>query len=316
MIKNEQEYMNWIESQGVGRNDNVASSIKSYVSYLNSVSRIINEDISKENLYSENCISDIVDKIRKVGRNIKSIPNYQTAMRQYVRMVESVSNTFIDDYGHSPSKKYITRNNKPISFQSKRVKKNSKYNNVFQMPNSVSVMGRSSSITNSFINGIIPSITPLEDEIEKVLDIFKMSNDDIRCVYCGDKSTEWDHLYPIIKNKKPTGFISEIQNLVPACGKCNQSKGNQNWFDWILGNAKQSPFTRKIENLDEKIYCLREFENWKRTTNLNFKEIVGAEKWNEYEASYERIIVAMQECQIISNEIRDRIKKYSSENYK
>lgn len=179
------------------------------------------------------------------------------------------------------------------------------------MPNAVTIMGRSSSITNSFINGIIPLIEPSEKDIEEVLSIFKMTKNDVRCSYCGDKCSEWDHLQPIIKNKKPTGFISEIQNLVPACGKCNQSKGNKNWFDWIMGNAKQSPFSRKIDNLDEKISCLKEFENWKKTTNIDFKKIVGIEKWNEYENSYEKIISAMKESQIISTEIKEIIKQNS-----
>ena len=38
---------------------------------------------------------------------------------------------------------------------------------VFNIPNSVSIMGRSSSITNSFVNGIIPVIIPTEEEIKK-----------------------------------------------------------------------------------------------------------------------------------------------------
>jgi hypothetical protein len=300
MIKNEQEYTDWIISQGVGKKDIVASSIKSYISYLNSVSRIINEDISKENLFNENCISIIINKINKLGINIKSIPKYRTAMRQYVKMVNG-SNKYTE-------KKLNIINQKTYSNQIHKPKKKSKYKGVFKMPNAVTIMGRSSSITNSFINGIIPIIEPADEEIEEVLRILKMPSNDIRCSYCGDKSSEWDHLEPIIKNKKPTGFISEIQNLVPACGKCNQSKGNQNWYDWIIGNAKQSPSTREVENLEEKINCLHEFENWKKTTNIDFKEIVGIEKWAEYESTYEKIISAMQVSQIISNEIKSIVK--------
>ena len=39
--------------------------------------------------------------------------------------------------------------------------------NVFNMPNPVTIMGRSSSITNSFVNGIIPVIEPTEAEIKE-----------------------------------------------------------------------------------------------------------------------------------------------------
>jgi len=38
----------------------------------------------------------------------------------------------------------------------------------------------------------------------------------LQCSYCGTPATEWDHLRPLVMNKKPTGYISEIHNLVPA----------------------------------------------------------------------------------------------------
>jgi 5-methylcytosine-specific restriction endonuclease McrA len=116
----------------------------------------------------------------------------------------------------------------------------------FQMPTPVSIMGRSSSITNSFINAIIPVVLPTEDELREALSILQMSADDLRCAYCGDRSTEWDHLRPLVVNQRPTGYISEIGNLVPACGKCNQSKGNKPWRSWMEGTAPQSPKTRGV----------------------------------------------------------------------
>jgi len=46
MIRYSSEYRQWIVSRGVGTNDRVASSPDSYVSYLHSVSKILNSDIS------------------------------------------------------------------------------------------------------------------------------------------------------------------------------------------------------------------------------------------------------------------------------
>ncbi len=88
MIKNEIKYIQWLEKNGVGKNDNIASSPKSYISYLNAVSKIIGEDISEKNLYSENCILEMEEKM-KGARSPKSISNYKSAMRQYVRMVQN-----------------------------------------------------------------------------------------------------------------------------------------------------------------------------------------------------------------------------------
>jgi hypothetical protein len=52
-----------------------------------------------------------------------------------------------------------------------------------QMPTSVSVTGRSSSITNAFINAIVPAIEPTEEEEIEALRILDISPDDIRCIY-------------------------------------------------------------------------------------------------------------------------------------
>jgi len=101
------------------------------------------------------------------------------------------------------------------------------------MPNFQTMVSRKSSITNAFVSSLIPVIEPVDQDIVDALRILGMSPDDVRCAYCGDKSTEWDHLRPLVVNRRPTGYISEIANLVPSCGKCNQSKGNKNWLKWI-----------------------------------------------------------------------------------
>ena len=93
----------------------------------------------------------------------------------------------------------------------------------FHMPSVQTMVSRKSSITNAFVNAIIPVVPPSMEEIEEALRILAMTPDDVRFAYCGDRSSEWDHLRPLVKARRPTGFISEIGNLVPSCGKCNQS---------------------------------------------------------------------------------------------
>ncbi len=88
MIKNERKYLDWIEKNGVGKNDYVASSTKSYISYLNTVSKLIGEDISEKNIYDEGCIIEIAKKLNGL-RSEKSISNYKSALRQYVAMVQN-----------------------------------------------------------------------------------------------------------------------------------------------------------------------------------------------------------------------------------
>jgi hypothetical protein len=179
---------------------------------------------------------------------------------------------------------------------------------LFKMPTPVKITGRTSSITNAFVNGIISCIAPTEEEIIEVLGILGMS-DAIRCAYCGDNYTEWDHFRPLIHNKRPTGYISEIHNLVPACGKCNQSKGNSYWKDWILGDAKLSPKMRKIPNLDAIIKHLEQYEAWSKPTRVNFEEMVGKDVWDKHWENCEELHRMMHKSQKLSDTIKITIAK-------
>jgi hypothetical protein len=176
--------------------------------------------------------------------------------------------------------------------------------NVFQMPKPVKITGRTSGITNAFVNGIIPCIEPTEEEIAKVLDLLGMNQHTIRCAYCGDKYTEWDHFRPLIKRKRPTGYISEIHNLVPACGKCNQSKGNNYWKDWILSDAPLAPKNRLIFNVEQIISRLEDYEAWSKPTILNFEAIVGKDVWEQHWANCEKLHKMMQESKKLSDQIK------------
>src|SRR5687768_9001300 len=119
----------------------------------------------------------------------------------------------------------------------------------FRMPSFQTMVSRKSSVTNAFVNSLIPVIEPTPGEVAAALQLLGMTAGDVRCAYCGDKATEWDHLRPLVVNRRPTGFISEIANLVPSCPKCNQSKGNKHWLLWIMSTATHAPATRQIADL-------------------------------------------------------------------
>ena len=180
---------------------------------------------------------------------------------------------------------------------------------VFKMPNAVKISGRVSSITNSFINGIIPCISPSDSDISEALEVLGMDATTICCSYCGDRYTEWDHFRPLIEGKKATGYISEIQNLVPSCGKCNQSKGNRHWRDWITGPASLSPTSRKVPHLETRIAYLAEFENWRPPTRIDFAEIVGLQLWDEYSRTRDELEVTMQQAQELSSRVKTALAR-------
>ena len=185
------------------------------------------------------------------------------------------------------------------------------YKSVFKMPKPMNITRRSSTITNSFINAIIPSIRPTDNEIKKALEILGMTPDTVQCAYCGSESSEWDHLRPLVKDKRPTGYISEIRNLVPSCGKCNQSKRNVGWREWIVSGAPFSPKSKGVTDLDERIEHLVAYENWGIATKMNFEEIVGKTVWDQHWANWEKLTALMYESQ----ELAARINKSVLEAY-
>ena len=179
---------------------------------------------------------------------------------------------------------------------------------VFQMPSVQTMMSRKSSITNAFVNAVIPVVPPTHEEIAEALRILEQKLDDVRCTYCGDVTTEWDHFRPLVLNRRPTGYISEIANLVPACGKCNQSKGNKNWRVWMLSDAKLSPTGRKVQDVNLRIARLEAFEKWRAPVVVDFERILGKEEWERYWALCEGVIEEMRKCQLVAIELRDRVR--------
>lgn len=179
----------------------------------------------------------------------------------------------------------------------------------FRMPSVQTMVSRKSSVTNAFVNAIIPVIPPTHAEIEEALRLLGMTPEDVRCAYCGDRATEWDHLRPLVRQRRPTGYVSEIANLVPACGKCNQSKGNKPWREWMLGPAKLSPTGRNIPGGAERVARLDAYERWRTPTRIDFVAMLGTDEWERYWALCEDVIGQMRRCQAVADGLRARVSK-------
>lgn len=67
----------------------------------------------------------------------------------------------------------------------------------------------------------------------KTIYVSSMRIDD-GCVYCGGKSNTWDHINPRWNRGK-----DNIENLVPACRKCNSTKGNRPLQDFLKKIGRQ-----------------------------------------------------------------------------
>ena len=177
----------------------------------------------------------------------------------------------------------------------------------FKLPSKGTIKGRSSTITAAFFTAITPVVEPTDAEVDDALMILGMSRGRCVCVYCGGLKSEWDHFRPIVENQQPTGFITEIANLVPSCGKCNQSKGKQHWKAWLLGSAPGSPKSRGIHDLDTKVERLDAYEKWRQPIQLNYPAIVGEELWTKHLQNRKSLLTAMTEAQTHAEKLRTAI---------
>ncbi len=157
---------------------------------------------------------------------------------------------------------------------------------------------RTTSVTNSFVQAVIPWVSPKPHERDEALDVLGMKLETVSCAYCGGSASDWDHLRALVRNKRPTGYVSDYKNMVPACGRCNQSKGAQEWRTWIEGAAPSSPTTRKVSKLKDRISALARFEAWGQVEPLALEELAAPALWKahwENLASLEQALRMAQE---------------------
>jgi hypothetical protein len=166
------------------------------------------------------------------------------------------------------------------------------------------ITNRSSSITNSFVQAIIPSLEWTPEEEAEALSILDISKEDFRCAYCGNQATDWDHLRPMVKNKRPTGYINEIRNLVPSCGPCNQSKSGADWHSWMLKSKR----TKNLPDLNERIDRLRKFVEWGKVEPINIQDLIDESSWKIHWSNHDAIQNQMKESQIHAARIKAAIK--------
>lgn len=179
-----------------------------------------------------------------------------------------------------------------------------KNNKDFKMPNPVKITGRISSLTNSFVNGVIPVINPTEEQVNDALAALGMENG-IKCAYCGGRYTEWDHFHPLVVDKKPSGHISEINNLVPCCSVCNSSKGNKDWKVFMKGKPEKD-----TDDWKKRYKLLEDYDKREKLkiSDDDFQRICG-DIWARHWENLDNLIDQIREYQVVSDKIRGILRE-------
>ena len=75
----------------------------------------------------------------------------------------------------------------------------------------------------------------------------------------------------------------------------------------MQSTAKLSPRVRGIKDIDERIRCLENYENWGTPTLIDFESVVGKEKWKQHWDNCDLVQSTMREAQELATEIRQTI---------
>lgn len=170
-----------------------------------------------------------------------------------------------------------------------------------KLPARMKIDSLKTSIRRAFINTIVPEVRPTaaqEAAWRAQLGIAPLAVDELECVYCGRPATQLDHFRNLTAaDGRPSGYITDIYNLVPCCSTCNSSKAGKHWKIWMTGNAANAPNKRlSATELADRVAVLDRFEVWSTplATRLDVLALIGVSEWEQYEADVAAVVVLLQ----------------------
>lgn len=179
----------------------------------------------------------------------------------------------------------------------------------FKMPSKSNLTGRISTINNAFAISITPYIKPSEEEIEEMYKNLKLKENE--CAYCLNEANSMDHLKPLVNNFLPTGYITNIKNLVPCCSSCNSSKGSREFVEWYNDEKNRQRLYKRGMTEEKIIERLKIIEEYEKNVDepLDYSKILGEKLYKEYKEHRENLEKMLQKEQEFCNKLAEKIQK-------
>jgi len=90
-------------------------------------------------------------------------------------------------------------------------------------------------------------------DMHEVLAFF--NDERARCVYCGSQNVaRWDHLVPVMK-----GGETVLGNMVPSCARCDDSKRDLPFDEWLAAATKPAHADRRPDEVAKRIDRIQEY---------------------------------------------------------
>lgn len=105
---------------------------------------------------------------------------------------------------------------------------------------------------------------------------------EVLCFYCGaSEPTRWDHLHSVSR-----GGDTMPGNLVPACGRCDDSKQHRDVEEWVAGKSPHRPSADRLPDLLARIEAYRQHFSY---MPVEFEQRLSPEQLRRYRRFREEI---------------------------
>ena len=188
----------------------------------------------------------------------------------------------------------------------------------FLMPTKSSLKSRSSTINNAFVISITPFIVPDNSVLKDYYEELQIEPQ--QCGYCmrmGEGKTV-DHINPLVIDSMPSGFITDINNLIPCCKDCNSKKGGKLFKKWYL--EKENVIRLKglgmtDEDINSRYEIISNYIDKHCSTPYSYQDIVGDKLWDEYCKRRKKLVETLEEdqkfCDMLNDIISEHVKNSS-----
>ncbi|MBM4406775.1 MAG: HNH endonuclease [Chloroflexi bacterium] len=167
-----------------------------------------------------------------------------------------------------------------------------------------SIAGRGSTISHAFASAIASVDKYDESAVDEAVRVLGQDpSRELVCVYCGDEAETWDHVFPLVRGTQYSGYGHVLGNLVPSCGKCNTSKRNKDWAEFVGGSERIKSPVEVQATL--KRYFMRfspKQRDYKDTMTICSKEL------REYELLRREVLNLLKRADRLASEIRAKVE--------
>ena len=186
--------------------------------------------------------------------------------------------------------------------------------NKYKMPTKSDLKGRSSTISNAFAISITPYVRPTEKELADYYSLLRIEEG--QCAYCLGVGNGRDHLKPLVSNGMPTGYVTDIHNLVPCCQRCNSSKGSKSFKEWYKSKDNVTRLKKMgltDETINNRFAVICSFEE-RIPEPIDYESIVGEDLWEEYKSRRLNLLQELNENQKFCDNLYEIVMKAMNHN--